>query len=237
MMAIEEVQFTDQRWLQFWDNYKGLDHQIKAITKLGKQIRQADPCLLAEAADWVQDYRAQQQAALVRNPLTVRWQSQLDNASGTGYRECFSSSCAMLAMYWGKVVGDDAYNAIRAKYGDTTNAQAQLSALRSLGLRADFHTDGIPRALETEIDAGRPVAVGWLHKGHVSKPSGGGHWSVVIGYTDAAWIQNDPNGEAQLVSGGYTNNTKGGGVVYSRKNWNPRWMVNGTGGWHLTCKP
>ena len=234
---IQDVQFSDERWLQFWDNYKGLDHQIKAITKLGKQIRQADPCLLTESADWVQDYRAQQQAALVRNPLTVRWQSQLDNASGTGYRECFSSSCAMLAMYWGKVVGDDAYNAIRAKYGDTTNAQAQLSALRSLGLRADFHTDGNPKTLEREIDAGRPVAVGWLHKGHVSKPSGGGHWSVVIGYTDATWIHNDPNGEAQLVGGGYANNTKGGGIVYSRKNWNPRWMVNGTGGWYLTCKP
>lgn len=234
---IQDVQFSDERWLQFWDNYKGLDHQIKAITKLGKQIRQADPCLLTESADWVQDYKAQQQAALVRNPLTVRWQSQLDNASGTGYRECFSSSCAMLAMYWGKVVGDDAYNAIRAKYGDTTNPEAQLAALRSLGLRADFHTDGNPKTLEREINAGRPVAVGWLHKGPVSKPIGGGHWSVIIGYTDAAWIQNDPNGEAQLVSGGYTNNTKGGGVVYSRKNWNPRWMVNGTGGWYLTCKP
>lgn len=234
---IQDVQFSDERWLQFWDNFKGLDHQIKAISKLGRQIREADPCLLVESADWVQDYKAQQQAAVVRNPLTVRWQSQLDNASGTGYRECFSSSCAMLALYWGKVVGDDAYNAIRAKYGDSTDAQAQLSALRSLGLRADFHTDGNPRVLEAEIDAGRPVAVGWLHHGPASKPSGGGHWTVVIGYTDAAWIQNDPNGEASLVGGGYTNNTKGGGVVYSRKNWNPRWMVNGSGGWYLTCKP
>jgi hypothetical protein len=380
-MPIEQVQFTDERWLQFWQNYKGLEHQINAIVKLGRQIKQADPGLLTESAEWVDvwrepvlvspapntwagveaaaktagakwcslvaaqwalesgwgkhtsgrhnyfglkgpgsshkttevvngktititdeflDFRSldecvaylvdrwyrdftangktyrgvnnyssaevaarelQRQGyatnpryadlliellhkqrpgtgeALSRNPLSVRWQSQNDNKSGTGYRECFSSSCAMLAMFWGKVVGDDAYNAIRQKYGDTTSAEAQLAALRSLGLKADFHTNGSPAALEREIDAGRPVAVGWLHKGPVSAPSGGGHWSVVIGYTDTAWIQNDPNGEAFLVGGGYANNTKGAGVVYSRKNWNPRWMPGGSGGWYLTCKP
>lgn len=237
MMTIDQVQFTDARWLQFWESYKSQEHQIKSIIKLGQQIKEADPCLLTETADWVEDYRAQQQAALVRNPLNVKWQSQLDNKSGAGYRECFSSSCAMLAMFWGKVASDDIYNTIRAKYGDTTSAEAQLSALRSLGLKANFHTTGIPRALEGEIDAGRPVAAGWLHKGPVGAPSGGGHWSVVIGYTEAAWIQNDPNGEALLVQGGYSKNTKGAGVVYSRKNWNPRWMPGGSGGWYLTCRP
>ena len=34
-----------------------------------------------------------------RNPLLVPYQSQNDNASGEGYRECFSSSMAMIAMY------------------------------------------------------------------------------------------------------------------------------------------
>jgi hypothetical protein len=376
-MPIEQVQFTDERWLQFWQNFKGLEHQEDAVIKLGRQIKQADPSLLTQSAEWVDDWRGPtvstntwggveaaakragarwpelvaaqwalesghgkhtsgrhnyfglkgpgtshktqevvngktititdefldfrsldecieylvdrwyrdftangktyrgvnnascretaarelqrqgyatnpnyadrlialmnqqrplQREALPRNPLPVRWQSQNDNKSGTGYRECFSSSCAMLAMHWGKVVNDDAYNAIRAKFGDTTNAQAQLAALRHLGLKADFHTDGTPKALQNEIDAGRPVAVGWLHKGPVSSPSGGGHWSVIIGYTDIAWIHNDPNGEASLVSGGYVNTSKGGGVVYSRKNWNPRWMPGNTGGWYLTCR-
>lgn len=237
MMPIQDVQFTDERWLQFWEHYNGLEHQIKAIVKLGQQIKQADPGLLTESAEWVECYRKQQQAALVRNPLNVKWQSQLDNKSGTGYRECFSSSCAMLAMYWGKIANDDAYNSIRTKYGDTTSAEAQLATLRHLGLKANFHTTGTPASLEHEIDQGRPVAVGWLHKGPVTAPFGGGHWSVVIGYSDAAWIQNDPNGEALLVQGGYTSNTEGGGVVYSRKNWNPRWMPGGTGGWYLTCRP
>ena len=171
------------------------------------------------------------------NPLDVKWQSQNDNASGTGYRECFSSSCAMLAMFYGKVVNDDVYSSIRQKYGDTTDAEAQLRALRSLGLDANFRTDGNPKTIEAEINAGRPVAVGWLHQGNVSNPVGGGHWSVIVGYTSAHWIQNDPNGEAKLIQGGYTANYNGYRQNYSRKNWNPRWMVGGTGGWMLTCKP
>jgi hypothetical protein len=373
-MPIEDVQFTDERWLQFWEHFKGLDHQVDAITKLGRQIKQADPGLLTESSEWVSCWRGSgdidntwggieaaakkhgcrypelvaaqwrlesgsgkhfsgrnnpfglkgpgtskqtqevvngktitirdsfvdfdsldaavkylverwyrdwkdhqgvnrapnreeaarelqrqgyatlpayaerlialmdqerplRRPALIQNPLTVAWQSQLDNKSGAGYRECFSSSCAMLAMFWGKVANDDTYNALRAKHGDTTSAEAQLATLRALGLKANFHTDGTPAALEREINAGRPVAVGWLHKGPVSAPTGGGHWSVIIGYTDTAWIHNDPNGEALLVQGGYAKNTKGAGLAYSRRNWDPRWMPDGSGGWYLTCKP
>ena len=209
----------------------GLPHQLAAWNGLQETLT------AKQIEDFAELYRAAPAAkpSPFANPLKVLWQSQLDNKSGTGYRECFSSSCAMLAMHWNKVANDDAYNAIRSKYGDSTDAQAQLLALRSLGLKANFHTDGTPAKLEAEIDAGRPVAVGWLHHGPVSGPSGGGHWSVVIGYATAAWIQNDPNGEASLVGGGYTGNTKGAGVIYSRKNWNPRWMPGGTGGWYLTC--
>jgi hypothetical protein len=170
--------------------------------------------------------------------LTVPWFSQNDNSSGTGYRECFSSSAAILSAYWGKVAGDDAYNLIRSRYGDTTDPQAQLRALRSLGLVADFRTDGTPELLRQELNAGRPVAVGWLHKGLATAPSGGGHWSVVVGYRSSpnAWLVNDPNGEADLVNGGYTKNFNGSCLQYSTFNWNPRWMVRGTGGWMLTCR-
>jgi hypothetical protein len=46
---------------------------------------------------------------------------------------------------------------------------------------------------------------------------------VVIGFTEAAAIHNDPNGEADLVAGGYTANTNGASQHYSWKNWQPRW--------------
>lgn len=168
--------------------------------------------------------------------LNCPYQSQNDNASGTGYRECFSSSCAMLGMFHGAVANDDIYNQRRAKYGDSTSAEAQLAALRSYGLKADFFTNGNPARLKSEIDAGRPVAVGWLHKGYVTHPSGGGHWSVIVGYDDTGWIMNDPNGEADLVNGGYLASFDGRQQHYSFQNWNPRWMPGGSGGWLLTCK-
>jgi len=234
---ISDVQFTGERWLQFWAAYKGLAHQIAGVKMLADHIRQADPCLLTEEADWAMTFKTAPPAIQqVTNPLPVKWQSQLDNASGTGYRECFSSSCAMLAMYWGKVGGDDEYNKLRARFGDSTSAQAQLATLRLLGLNANFRTDGNLAALEREINEGRPVAVGWLHHGQLASPQGGGHWSVVIGYTPSAWIQNDPNGVADLRKGGYTPDTNGAGVKYPKQEWNPRWMVNGTGGWYLTCR-
>ena len=56
---------------------------------------------------------------------------------------------------------------------------------------------------------GKPTPCGWLHHGNVNAPSGGGHYSVTIGYTKDTWIVHDPNGEASLVTGGYTNNLNG----------------------------
>ena len=185
----------------------------------------------AEGALWQKGIpQPQQQGILLRVP----YEAQNDNASGTGYRECFSSSAAMVARFYGKVTSDDAYNKIRATYGDTTDAQAQIKALQSLGLTARLRTNCNPAVIETELEAGRPIMVGWLHKGPVGAPTGGGHWSVIIGATSGAYIHNDPNGEADMVNGGYLNHTKGAGIAYSRKNWLRRWEVDGPGtGWAM----
>ena len=170
--------------------------------------------------------------------LKVPYEYQLDNGP-TGYRECFSSSCAMIAKFYGKVKSDDEYNAIRAKYGDTTDSQAQLAALRSLGLQARFVTNAAPGLLELELRACRPVAVGWLHQGPYNAPSGGGHWSVLVGFDPDYWICNDPNGEADLINGGYENHTKGAGVKYSKQRFNRRWCeIDGAAtGWAILVKP
>ena len=169
--------------------------------------------------------------------LKVPYQSQLDNVSGTGYRECFSSSCAMVAMYYGKIANDDAYNLVRQKYGDSTDAAAQVAALKELGLEAKFVTNGTTEDVRRLLEKGQPVPVGWLHKGPSAAPTGGGHWSVIIGYKTGTWIVNDPNGEAALASGGYTDNTNGHNLQYSYKNFNPRWIVGGEGdGWYLDVK-
>lgn len=168
--------------------------------------------------------------------LTVPYEYQLDNRSGRGYRECFSSTCAMIAEYYGKIKGDDEYNQIRSRYGDTTSKDAQVAALKYLGLNVKFITNGNSKLLQDEINAGRPVAVGWLHKGNISYPTGGGHWTCCIGYTPNTFIFNDPNGEADMVNGGYVSHDskRGKAVQYSRQNWLRRWECDGKNtGWAL----
>ena len=106
----------------------------------------------------------------------------------------------------------------------------------SLQLDAAFITNATTADLKRQIDIGRPTPCGWLHKGMVQFPSGGGHYSVIIGYNDTGWWVHDPNGEADLVSGGYVSNSIHAGVAvkYSYKNWNPRWIVEGEGsGWMM----
>ena len=140
----------------------------------------------------------------------------------------------MVAMYYGKVENDDEYNHIRNKYGDSTDPQAQVRALRSLGLDATFRTNATIADLKRQIDIGRPTPCGWLHYGPPQACYGGGHYSVVIGYNDAGWIIHDPNGEANLASGGYSQSLDGSNQHYSYINWNPRWIVEGDGsGWMM----
>ena len=207
--------------------YEEENHQIAAWNWLEEELTEE------QLKEFALLYRSGPSKPKLSNPLTVPYFSQRDNASGTGYRECFSSSCAMVAAYYGKVKGDDEYNKLRARYGDTTNPNAQIETLRALGLKARFTTIMTEQMLRDEIKAGRPVPCGWLHYGSSASPSGGGHWSVVIGYNDNGYIFNDPYGEADVANGGYISASGGNGIIYSRDNWVPRWRVKGSGGWSV----
>jgi hypothetical protein len=60
----------------------------------------------------------------------------------------------------------------------------------------------------------------------------------VIGFTADGWIHHDPNGEANLVAGGYVNHTNGKGIIYSRQNWGRRWEADGPrSGWAMDIRP
>jgi hypothetical protein len=190
----------------------------------------------ATAANASQSPTADKEKSIHPNPLNVPWFDQLSMDDGQGWRDCFSASSAMLAAFWGREPNEDDYNALRQKYGDSTSAEAQLGALRHLGLQAEFRTDGSLDSLKAEIDAGRPVAVGWLHHGPPSAPSGGGHWTVVIGYDETGVIMNDPYGSCDLVNGGYPENHNGAHQHYSYANWEPRWRPEGSGGWYLVAQ-
>ena len=220
----------------FFRHYKGLPHQQAAV----QQLQEAMPAsLLKPDATWIQTYRAagkQPEKAPPSNPLRVPYFSQRDSATRHALRMCFSSSCAMLveALRPGTLSGpngDDAYLGRVLRYGDTTDPMAQLKALGSYGIEATFTKHAGWRTVEQQIDKGMPVPLGFLHHGTASAPGGGGHWLCCIGYTPDALIVHDPFGEIDLARGGYLNNW-GARLRYSRKNFGPRWMVEGPGsGW------
>lgn len=173
----------------------------------------------------------------------AQYYSQTDSATGMGWRMCFSSSCAMALKFLepGALLGvnaDDDYLKRVLNYGDTTDATAQVKALRSYGLDASFHTDGSRKTLEDELALGYPIAVGILHHGNVHCPTGGGHWMLVIGTDDTGVICFDPYGELDVVNGGYITVGSGGmGAHYSFKNWLPRWEADGAGtGWYVSFR-
>ena len=183
-----------------------------------------------------------QQATGYGNPLQVPWYAQMDSADrAQAARMCFSSSNAMLLQYLKPGTlkganGDDQYLKRVQQYGDTTDPTAQIRALSSFGIRAKFTKVAGFADLEQQINRGVPVPCGFLHRGPVSAPAGGGHWLIVVGYDRDHLIVHDPFGEADLVNG-----TTLGGVArfarYSRRNFGPRWMVEGANtGWAVIAE-
>jgi hypothetical protein len=165
----------------------------------------------------------------VAGPLNCPYFAQHDNHGGDGWRECFTSSVAMLLAHIGKVRTDDDYNRIRRAFGDTTTSLTHIRAVRSLGLIPTFRTDFDRELLEASIRAGRPVAVGWLHRGTPEKPTGGGHWSVVIASSASHLLIHDPAGEPDLVNGGHIRGRSGRAVKCTWRNWGSRWQPEGPG--------
>ena len=169
---------------------------------------------------------------------------QTDSATGHGDRMCFSSTCAMAIKFLRPDAlkgsnADDDYLRTVLKYGDTTSSTSQIKACQQYGVLASFYQKGTKQSLLNELKAGYPVAVGILHKGHVSNPVGGGHWMLLIGDDGTNGIFHDPYGEMDNVNGGYVKVGSGGKEVkYSWKNWLQRWEVEGSGtGWFMTFRP
>ena len=175
--------------------------------------------------------------------LEVPYLFQLDSHTPSGWRMCFSSTCAMLVefLHPGSLTGDqpdDLYLEVVERFGGSEEAGAQIKALATFGIVAQFRQDGTLADLYEQLSGGIPCPVGWLHRGGAKSPSGNGHWTLVVGYDQPGkfFIHHDPNGEAALVEGGFVSNepTSGRFVHYSAKNWGPRWMAEGKGsGWWI----
>ena len=201
-----------------------VDHEPEALVDGGPLWRLWSPAP-AEAAGGEAEAPTVASDCRHPNPLVgVPYFQQRDCAQRSQRdRTCFSSSCAMLleALKPGTlqgVNGDDAYLAVVQRYGDTTDAGAQLQALAHFGVSARLVQNADFRLIEQQIARGIPVPCGTIHRGPVERPTGSGHWLLVIGHTPTHLVVNDPWGEPDLLSGA-TLNANGMGLRFSRQNY------------------
>ena len=220
----------------FFRWYAQEPNQMEAIQLL--QSAMPDSLLKSDAA-WIKRYREQPivDEETKERLLDVQYMWQQDNGP-EGWRQCQTSSIAMCLKFLGvDGINDDVdYLRIVQMFGDTTLQSSHIQALKSLGVKARFRTDGGKQDLINRIKAGYPVPIGILHHGHVSAPSGGGHYIVVIGVDETHAICHDPFGELSLVNGTWDAQGEQDGklIRYSWTNLLPRWdLNNGTkDGWY-----
>lgn len=160
---------------------------------------------------------------------------QRDNGP-EGWRQCQTSSIAMCLRYLDVpgIKDDLDYLKIVNKYGDTTRRPPHYDALKELNVYAKFNVTTDAQDVKDQIDKGLPVAAGVLHHGTVTKPTGGGHFVVITGYSKTHWLVQDPYGELDLFNGGWAqlSSVAGRNVKYSFKNLNPRIFIGGpSDGW------
>lgn len=176
--------------------------------------------------------------------LPVPYYSQRDSlVPGQASRMCYSSVNAMLLKFLRPralpdiVSADDVYLRRVLQYGDTTQAQAQLQALKSYGVNASFRQNLDWHHIDAQLALGIPVPIGILHHGPVSAPRGSGHWILIIGRTadGARYYVHDPYGDLDLVNGRYLS-SNGKALQYSRRNLGPRWRVSGSPGWGILAQ-
>lgn len=212
-----------------------LPHQLAALTALDAGLTPA------QRQQFTDDWRATGSPAAPApprptNPLTgFPYFSQI-NDGPDGWRHCQTSSIAMCLAFMGvgSISDDLDYLKVVERYGDTTDQAAHAKALASLHVQARFVTTCSAAQLQAEIRGGLPAAIGILHHGPVSAPSGGGHWLACYGFDFRAWAINDPYGELDLVNGTWARQggNSGQGVRYSFQNLNPRWLAEGpSSGW------
>jgi hypothetical protein len=215
-------------------NFKGLKHQVAALRDLNDSLTKEQHEQFTKT--WRSITAEEKPVAKPKFPLNVPYFYQRDSKTGHGERMCQSSSIAMrIEQIDPSIIGDDdSYFSIVSRFGDTVSQTAHQKALDYLGLKHQFRQNGNEQLLCDLLDKGIAVPIGILHKGSIDRPSGGGHWIVLIGHDKEFFYCHDPFGELDLINGGYikTGPTDGKNQRYTRKNLMKRWLISSkSDGW------
>jgi hypothetical protein len=200
---------------------------VAAVEELEKELGSKLAYVLEDDANWVRIFRTKLEP-VIPGILNVPYFPQTDNYRDAN-RTCNSSSCAMCLEFLKPgtlkgVKGDDAYIQKVFAIGDTTDHAVQTRVLKDYGVNSEFRYNLGFADLDRELAAGRPVAIGILHRGSLSAPTGG-HICVVIGKKGEDYVVNDPYGS---LNDGYTGAvTNGKGAVYKKSDLMYRWLTKG----------
>jgi uncharacterized protein YvpB len=200
---------------------------VAAVEQLEVDLASKCEDLIEDSANWVKIFRTKVEP-VVPGVLNVPYFPQTDNYRDAN-RTCNSSSCAMVLEYFKPgtlkgAKGDDAYVQKVFSLGDSTDHTVQTKVLASYGIKSHFSYNLSFADLDRELAAGRPVVIGILHRGTLSRPTGG-HMVVVIGKKGEDYVVNDPYGS---LNDGYTGAvTNGKGAVYKKSDLNFRWLEGG----------
>jgi hypothetical protein len=217
-------------FFKFYDE-KNPKH-VAAVEQLEIDLISKCSQLMDDESNWVRIYRSKPEPPKNPSVLNVPFFPQTDNYRDA-QRTCNSSACAMCLEYFkpGTLIGpkgDDAYIRKVFTIGDTTDHSVQTKVLASYGIKSSFSYNLTFADLDRELEAGRPVVIGILHRGPLSAPTGG-HMCVVIGKRGEDYVVNDPYGS---LNDRYTGPvTNGKGAVYKRSDLVRRWCPKGNDGW------
>lgn len=165
--------------------------------------------------------------------FNVRWNPQTDNVWRSDRlrpdNTCSCSSTDAFGNFFieGMTENDNEYvqRFDAGKYGDTTDHMAHVRCCEAeFGLLTDYREDFTFDLLDAELEAGRPVIMGILHRGPIHSPTGG-HVVVCRGRTadgSKYWFM-DPYGS---MNDGYMGDvTNGKCVGYTRAELQTRWYA------------
>jgi len=237
-----------ERFLDRLQNYRDQPQQVAAVQALHAAITALDggQQILDEQAPWARQFSTPPTPAPTPKPLPKKGGNgavslnlpffDQTNDGPTGWRHCQSSSIAMNLAYLGVpgIKDDLDYLKVVQRHGDTTQQVAHAAALAELKAPGRFISSCSVERAKAELDKGFGLAIGILHRGPVSAPSGGGHYIAIRGYDATGWLVHDPYGELDLVRGGWARQGQGAGRSqhYSFANTNPRWLLEGpSSGW------
>lgn len=139
-----------------------------------------------------------------------------------------TSVCAMLTSYLrpNAITGptaDRQYLEKAQSFGDVTEAETQITTLKSFGIKARFVKTA--DLLDYRYQLGRkvPIPCGYKKPSNPGAAAGGYGWICVKGMTSSHVIVNDPLGQLDLVSGQYVS-SNGNSLAYPIGRWRTRWL-------------